>query len=449
MSKKIRLFVAIAVAACGLAALAGCGAAPGGSVEKAKTGDVTTDAASLPKTEITAWVVGEAAPQVKRLVKEFEAKYPNISVNVVVKGYGELADTEKLVLSSNDVPDVMSLSGENMRPIVKANLLRPIDDYANAYGWTDEFTKALLDTWRLTSNGEHLGQGDLYAVSQFGELVGIYYNRSKLNQLGLDPPSDLAEFEADMKKAKAAGEIPLQFGNADQELGGHLLNAVLDAESNDATAINNGVFGIGDASYSTDAATAAGERMVSWADQGYFPDDYAGTKELTAVQRFGDGQGVFFIDGTWANTELSKALGKDLGFFGLPTVDGGTPVVTGGGSVPFAIPTKSQHADAAASFINFCIGEPNISVSLATSQLPALPVPVDQRPKTGGLSDILATWSAVNKDDTLAQYWAYATPDFWNTQNAGVQDMLAGKKSAAQLADELAGNISDYRSSGG
>ena len=48
-----------------------------------------------------------------------------------------------------------------------------------------------------------------------GEIVGVYYNKQMLADLGLDVPTTFAEFEQALEVAKQAGEVPIQFGNND------------------------------------------------------------------------------------------------------------------------------------------------------------------------------------------------------------------------------------------
>ena len=50
---------------------------------------------------------------------------------------------------------------------------------------------------------------------------GVWYNKAKLDELGIDPPQTVEDFEAALQTAKDAGEIPIQFGNLDQWPGIH------------------------------------------------------------------------------------------------------------------------------------------------------------------------------------------------------------------------------------
>jgi raffinose/stachyose/melibiose transport system substrate-binding protein len=424
--------------------VAGCSALTPGSTNEGSaspTQNVQTDASKMGQVDLTVWGVADAEDQLRSLVNEFEQQYPNISIGLEIKSYSDLVNTSKLVLSSNSVPDVMSTddSLSTMGPLVKAGLVRPLDGYAAAYGWTREFPNGILKQLHVSSDGQVAGTGSLYGLPQFGEEVGLYYNRAKLGELGLQLPTTLSEFESDMAKAKAAGQTPLQVGTLDKQLGLHLYSALYNAYVSNPEDISNVVFG--SAPIASDASREAANTIVRWAHEGYYPSDFQGVGELTTVQRFIGGKGLFLIDGSWANTQLAKSMGNNVGFIGMPRSQGGTPVITGGGSIPFVIPSHSDHADAAAAFINFACGQPNVQVSLRTNQMPALPVPPGEAPAGSVVSDTLTRWREAGEANTLVPYLAYATPTFWNTGLASVQELLGGKLSTEEFINKMQADL--------
>ena len=119
----------------------------------------------------------------------------------------------------------------------------------------------------------------------------MYYNKSKLSDLGLQPPKTLDEFEAALAKAKRAGEIPIQFGDLDGWPGihefGFLQNQYVPRDQ-----IHDLAFGIPGASWTStrehrrrqDAATAGSTTATS-------PPEPYGLGYDPAWQAFGKGQG--------------------------------------------------------------------------------------------------------------------------------------------------------------
>ena len=78
----------------------------------------------------------------------------------------------------------------------KAGQLRPLDAYAEAYGWNERYPESVRATRAYSADGKVFGAGNLYGLPQVGEVVGIYYNNAKLTSLGMQPPTTWAEFQA-------------------------------------------------------------------------------------------------------------------------------------------------------------------------------------------------------------------------------------------------------------
>ena len=133
-----------------------------------------------------------------------------------------------------------------MGELVKAKLLRPLDDYAKVYGWADRYSPTLLDLNKFSPDGKEFGSGDLYGLSQMGEIVGVYYNKEKVPT----PPTTLAEFEASLQEAKDAGETPIMFGNLEKWPGIHNFESVL-GQFADKQAVRDFVFAKEGASFDT------------------------------------------------------------------------------------------------------------------------------------------------------------------------------------------------------
>src|SRR3954454_19235440 len=80
--------------------------------------------------------------------------------------FTNLKTTLKLAVSSNKAPDVVEANQgrPDMGQMVKGGLLKPLDAYADAYGWKDRWSKTLLDLNRFSADGKAFGAGNLYGV---------------------------------------------------------------------------------------------------------------------------------------------------------------------------------------------------------------------------------------------------------------------------------------------
>jgi len=175
----------LAATAVALLALAACAPGSGSSddaASKKPASAVNTDAASLGKVTLTVWdqeVRGGQAAQMAELNKQFQAKYPNITIKRVSRSFDDLKKTLRLALSGKDAPDVVESNNgrSDMGEFVKAGQLVPLTPYEKAYGWDDRYPTSVRQYSSYSPDGKQFGQGTLYGLPQVGEVVGIFYDK--------------------------------------------------------------------------------------------------------------------------------------------------------------------------------------------------------------------------------------------------------------------------------
>lgn len=438
------------VAAGALAVAGAC--APGGSntpvPSSRPTGEIQTDPAKAGELTLTVWdqhTEGGSDAALEELNKRFEQKYPNVTIKRVSRSFNDLKTTLKLALSGDDPPDVVQANQgyPDMGAFVQAGLLTPMDGYAEVYGWDEAYPSGLLDLNRFSSDGKTWQEGDLYGVSQTGEIVGLYYNKKKLADLGLQPPKTFAEFEAQLPKIKAAGELPIQFGTADRSPSIHLLGVVLAATAGKDKA-HALVTGAGDAAWNESVVVEAIRTIESWSADGYLTRGANGLSSPEATAAFARGEGVYFVNGTWAASQLQE--NPDISFMNPPPAEAGASSATlGGVGLAWAITSKSEHADVAAAYIDFITSEQARDVVAEKGELPALKPPT-YTPEPGSLSaQVAASWDEIRKQDGLVPYLDYATPTFYDTLTSGVQQVIGGQIDAKACAEALQADFGAFQ----
>jgi raffinose/stachyose/melibiose transport system substrate-binding protein len=428
-----------AIAAVALAVLvAACGAAPG-SDNAAKKKNAQPKAAATAKPDIskagnvtlTVWdeeVRGGQNAEITRLNKQFMAKYPNVKIKRVARAFKDLQSTVKLAVSGSHPPDVVEANQGRpiMGALVTAGILRPIDDYAKIYGWRDRYSPTLLSLNSFSSDGKEFGSGNLYGLSQMGEIVGLFYNKDKV----ANPPKTLDELEQQLQQAKAKGDVGIQFGNVDKWPGIHEYESVL-GQTADKQAVRDFVFAKPGASFDKPEFTRAAAMLTDWVKKGYFNKGFSGTNDIAAYQQFAKGKGRFMIAGTWDNADLTKLMGDKVGFVPMPGKDPNDPVSLGGESLPLTITAASKHPDVAAAYIDFLTDQNAAKVMVDAGTLPAVkgaPTP------SGGLgADAAAAWQKLNSVDGIIPYLDYTTPTFYDDITAAIQELLGGKQSPSQF----------------
>ncbi|MBT1003548.1 extracellular solute-binding protein [Paenarthrobacter sp. DKR-5] len=434
--------VAFAVGAMVIASATGCAPGSGNASApvSASHSAVSKDVAAAGKVTLTVWdqnTDGGINAAQKKLNSEFEAKYPNVTINRVSRTFSDLKTTLKLALSSNTPPDVIQANQgyPDMGTFVQAGMLQDVNRYADAYGWNSRYPSALLDLNRFTPDGKTWHTGNLFGVSQTGEMVGVYYNKTLLSKLGLKAPTTLDELQSDMAAAKAAGVQALSFGNAEKTPGIHIFGTIQDATAG-KKAVRDLVFNTG-GKWTDPSTVSAAKTLADWTAKGYVSSGSSGVSQDAAAAAFGKGQSLFLVQGTWELATLDQALGKQVGFTVLNDPTSGQPATMGGEGLAWAVTGKAKQPDVAAAYIDFITNANASQVLVDTGNLPAVP-PADWAPKTGSLeADIAAQWKKLNAADGLTPYLDYTTPTFFDTLTARAQNLIAGQDSPDAFTQAL------------
>ena len=454
MSRTVPLRRTAAVlAAAGLVLAAGC-SAPGSNNASApttkKASQVSTDPAKAGKVTLRVWdqeVRGGQNAEMTKLNNQFMAKYPNVTIKRTSKSFTDLKTTLKLALSGDSPPDVVEVNQgyPDMVSFVKAGFLQPLDAYSSVYKWADRYPASLLALNKVSADKSRFGTGHLYGLSQMGEFVGVYYDKAKLKKLGLPLPKTWSDFTADLAKAKAAGELPIQFGNLDKWPAIHTFGA-LQGQLAGKQQVRDLVFGQGGAKWTSSQTVKAAQTLQDWAKKGYFPSGVNGVGYDDSTKAFGQGKGVFLITGTWAAADLKGPMGSRLGLMVPPAASSGSsPVTTGGESLALGVTSKSKHADVAAAYIDFLTNAKASGVIQQTGNLPAVPASDASSQASGVDAQMIDGWQQLSDANGLVPYLDYSTPTFYDTITAALQKLIGGQSTAKQFTATLQADYEKFQ----
>ena len=387
-----------------------------------------------------------------QLNKEFQAKYPNVTIKRVSRSFDDLKTTLRLALSGNQPPDVVEANNgrSDMGAFVKAGQLRPLDAYAKAYGWDARYPESVRQYSSYSPDGKTFGQGSLYGLPQVGEVVGIYYNAKKLAAAGVQPPKTWAEFEAALAAVKAKGEVPMMFGNLDKWPAIHVFGTV-QGRTTPADAV-------------TQLGVRAQGRLVDDAGehQGRADPGRLGRQGLlrARLQRPGLRPGVAGLQQgqgrlphrrapgcrptcrrPWVPTSASccrPARAADA----KPVATGGTGPAVRGDQQERRTRTRPRRTSTSSPTPHA------MQVLTKTGNLPVADTAAQQ--VGGGLQkDVFTAFGTVVKGDGLLPYLDYATPTMYDTLGAGLQDLLAKKATPQQFLERVQKDYSDFSSTNG
>jgi raffinose/stachyose/melibiose transport system substrate-binding protein len=397
---------------------------------------------------------GEAIlAQFKQEAQSFQTANPNVTVVVNAKDWSSSIATIKLEMSGDNPPDVMqgnegwAIDGA----LWKAGLLMNLDPYATAFGWNDAFPANALMVNKFTADGKTMGQGNLVAVPPAIQYVGVFYNKKLLTQLGVTDVSTIDTkdaFLAALDKAKGAGLLPVMLGDSDKWPLEHNLS-LLNGWYVTPQAINDWVFDKAGSTYDDAAHLQGSTDLASWMAKGYFNNDALATSFADATTRFGKGEGVFFITGTWALGDLSKSMGDNVGFMLFPAGPSGTHAAVGGYSLPFTISSKTKYPDCAASFVNYVTASPEaIQAQIAAGRPSVTNAGANATITDPLLKQMVTEYQKLNSAKGLFTWEDWATPTMLTLQESQMQLLLGGKITPAAYDKTIQANWDKFMSTG-
>ena len=386
--------------------------------------------------DVTLDVLAEAGDEttLARAKELFEAQYPNVTVEVTLRAFDDYMQIAPGILQSEDPPDVAhGNQGYTIDGLlIQGDMILPLDDYAEVYGWEAAFGSGTLDQYRFNDEGTDFGKGRLWGISAVAEFVGVYYNKEKLAAIGGELPGTFEEFEGLLADADAGGEVPIQLGNGEGWPALHVYGMV-QAAYRPAAEIRDWVFGEPGSTVETDSELQAANAFVAWKDAGYFPEGVNGIGWDDSVASFVNGEGGFLIGGNWNTAALEEGMGDNVGYFAMPVGPSGVVGGTAALALPWHVTSKSENPDLGAAFIALMMDKSFASELAAVGRVPAQESDVEI---TGLLADVAAGANEVIQDEGVTLYADWTTDTMFNTLTAKTQELLGGQIDGAQyLAD--------------
>lgn len=372
------------------------------------------------------WYRGAENDVIEQLNSEFLESHEGVTIDRTARPLDDLKATLRLSVGSGEGPGVANVNqgAPDMGEMVSADLLVPLDDYAQTYGWLERFSEGLLARNRWSDSGQ-FGEGSLYGVAPQAEIVGVYYNKDLFEQAGVSVPATFEEFESALATLKEAGITPIVYGGLDGWPGIHLYGAIQQLFV-DRAYLDDLIYGRG-GSFVTDGNLRAAQTIVDWVEQGYLTQGYEGIGYDDSWALFQQGQGAMLITGSWLTGEFTNA--DNIGFFALPAPAGtdATPLIVGGSGIPLSVTSNAEDADLAAEYLDWMVSDRAAELWVNAGFLPAMPVDSSTIDSESLLGQVLTVWNQVNEANALGHYLDWASPGMYDTITASVQELMAGR----------------------
>lgn len=356
MKRKLLGLAALSVLSVGL--LAGCG----GNSKKE----------SSDPGEIKIWVqFSDETPEgvawqeiVDGFNKENDGKYKAVTEYIPRSGSGGgYEDKVNAAITTNGLPDVITLDGPNTAAYAHSGVIAPLDEYLKDADMDD-----VLDS--IVQQGTY--DGKMYAFGFSESNVGVYYNKAMFKEAGitedqlptLDKPWTWSEFNKiseTLTKHFEGPAIDMQIASNDEMLtyaytpfiwsnGGDVVNE----EGTKATG------------YFNDGKTVEALEFI----QGLVKNGYT---TISPIEKgFETGKYPMLLSGSWTIFDLEENYKDiDYGILPYPVSDTTKELVSPTGSWQLAMTTKTEKKDASAEFIKYATStESSRIMSLGNSVLP-------------------------------------------------------------------------------
>ncbi len=403
-------------------ALAGCGSSSGstGTATDSNGGDGTVSGSLNIWYNTYSYEKGLDA-----VIEAFNAEYPDVDVQYEIKADGDYDSLLKTAIQSGDGPDLFWTNGtatSTMPDLAENGAIADLtDDVDYSFISEDALEIATVDDKQYSVPWMNL------------DTRAVFYNKDMFEENGWELPTTFSEFEELLGTIKDAGITPISL-SYDSWCMLFAFEPILSGYDAEYSA------NLSDYSVkATDApAREAMQKMVDWAEAGYFGDNWFGvTDSSTQNLAFTTGACAMNIAGSWDIENISmNNPNLNFGAFEIPAEDGTTGMV---GTVAngLSVSADSKNLDAAVAFANFCATKEAqtawvqaLGAVSATTEIESTSE-VAQEITESSNGNIYRSWqnvlSSYSEDGEASNIWAEEFPD-----------IFTGEMTVDQLMDDIA-----------
>ena len=253
----------------------------------------------------TTWTQGSAVlPAAEKVIAEFEAKYPEVTIQMDAESTGDLRTKLTVQAASGELPDISWCPQSYSREFEKDGL---IIDWKTVIEQDPEWKAQYSDAvWEgLTEQNGAITLAPLEAA-----IDSLYYNAEMFEENGWEAPETWDDFMALIPKIKEKGIAPLVTGGKDSRFA-WMASAIL-VRSAGLDNFKDLCFGEAmtkwdDPQYGFVEAVSKFKEMV---DAGVFPNGVLGMSATEADQMFANGEAAMYYEGAWKVANFESAGGE-------------------------------------------------------------------------------------------------------------------------------------------
>ena len=331
-------------------------------------------------------------------------------------------------LRSGDGPDVF---GYDTGPgfagaLAEAGLVYPLTEAYEKYDWpVYDFAKE-----RVTFGGEIVG------IPNDIETLGLYYNATVFDDLGIDRPESTADLLAACETIQEAGLIPIALNDLDGWQGGHYLSVILSSMVGSA---GMEAFIDGSASWDSPEVVEALTVLKEFNEAGCFPPSPVAVDYDNGNALFYSGQAAMNLTGSWLVQDTERNVDFEVAYIPFPGPDG-PGVFSGGLGAGLFVNADTKKADAAIEFLNYTMTQEHGAWVIENQQsIPAFPIDTTGIEATPLFTQVLADAAKIadGTGDFGYNIDVLTSATFNQAMWDGVQAILTGQMTPEDVAASL------------
>lgn len=359
------------------------------------------------------------------------------------KSFEQIQKTASQVLDTDAAPDLMEFNKGNATAgfLASTGLIADISDAVDEYGWEEKLAPSLQTTAKYSEDGV-MGGDNWYGIPNYGEFVGVYYNKDAFAAAGLEIPTTYEEFVAVLDAFVAKGITPLAEAGAEYPLGQLWYQlALLEGDRgfvDDYQLYENPV------DWKGPEVTSATTTLKEYVDKGYIASDVSSVKAEDAGVSFINGSAPIFVSGSWW---FGRFVAEATGFDWTLTAFPGADLSLGSSGNLWVVPENAANKELAYEFIDITM-RPEIQAIIGNNG--GLPVAVDAAdisdPKS---AELIETFNGILDADGLSFYPDWPAPGFYDVLVQELQGLITGvqdvKTTNANLGEQYDEGTAEFR----
>lgn len=410
--------VALATLAIGAVALSACspGASDGGEGDTVKIEMQTNFGATDPSLKV-----------LEEITDAYIADNPGVEIDLVPSTETYEADI-KVRLASDDKPDIWATHGWSL--LRYAEFLEPLNDQP----WASNFNEALAPAMKDAD-------GNFYALPIDTDVAGIVYNRTVLEDAGIDPTTltDWTAFEEALQTLKDAGVTPLSSSGKDNWFAGNIADFMASGDFDQAT-----LDGFADGTFDEDGYSRMLGHVATWQEEGFLNPDYSSATTDDLGRALAEGDTAFiFVQNYLVATALGFNPDADLGYMPIPS-ESGDPFLVGGEGRAYGVDKDSPNKEEALDYLAY-LAEPD-NLSQLASAIGGVPGLTDADSDLGILTSSYEQFVEPG-DLPLQPYFdrVYLPNGIWDTMVTTTDGVLTGQMSPEDATAQMKSSYDSLR----